>query len=70
MSKQKNEVTVVEGFCDWVQDGPGKWVTDCGDTYFPFIKDFPQPAIPIVNGVKICPWCNREINYIEEYEDE
>lgn len=61
--------TVVEGVCTWTQDGPGKWQTECGNTRFVYIKDFPQPKIRRVNGADICPWCGKVIKYEEEEEE-
>ena len=70
MSKQNNKVTVVKGICTWTQEGAGKCQTECGHTYFPYVKDFPQPKIPEVNGIDICPWCNKEIEYKADEDEE
>ena len=70
MSKQKSKTRVVSGTCEWTADGPGKYLTDCGHAYFPFIREFDQPKIQVVDGVEVCPWCSKEINYIGEDEDE
>ena len=53
--------------CTWITDVDGiNWYTDCGHTYFPYIRDFNQPKI--VDG--ICPWCNKKIEYDESNYDD
>ena len=36
--------------------------TDCGNTYFPYVRDFNQPNI---HDTDLCPWCKRTRIMIE-----
>lgn len=58
--------------CTWTTDIDGiNWYTECGYTYFPYIKSFQQPNI---HDTDLCPWCKKkriedESNYLENQED-
>ena len=58
--------------CTWTTDIDGiNWYTECGHTYFPYIKGFQQPNI---HDTDLCPWCKNkriedESNYLESQED-
>ena len=45
--------------CLWITDVNGiNWYTDCGNTYFPYVKGFNQPDI---TNTDKCPWCGKRI---------
>lgn len=53
--------------CEWNDYGqPGRWDTDCGHVYFPYVESVYQPK---QEDDDVCPWCGRNIEYNEE-EDE
>lgn len=61
------EKTIVGTMCEWCSGSqPGRWDTDCGHTYFPYVSSFPQPEIEDDK----CPWCGRDIDYRDEMEEE
>ena len=44
-------------------NGSVNYDTECGHTYFPYVKTFDQPH-PIEDGEHdICPWCGKKIEY-------
>lgn len=52
--------------CIWRRyDGEYNYHTDCGHTYFTYIKD----ANPKIIANK-CPWCDNEIRRVDYDEDE
>lgn len=62
--------------CRWITDIDGiNWYTECGHTYFPYIRDFDQPDI---DDTDLCPWCKKKrimdesniMDYGEDYDDE
>ena len=55
----------MDDVCNWYLDV--NWYTDCGQTYFRYIKDFPQPNI---SGTDECPWCGKVRNEVEVDEEE
>lgn len=64
MSKRRKKQTRT---CTWICGL--HYDTECGHTYFPFDKWFPQPTIKD----DICPWCGGTIVLEDEdegYEDE
>lgn len=57
----------MDNFCEWITDVDGiNWYTDCGHTYFPYIRSFDQPKIIEDGECDICPWCGKKIEYNEE----
>ena len=61
------EEVTEDGVCNWRRPNGVNWDTDCGHTYFPYVKGFNQPNI--YNTDK-CPWCGKLRNEIEEEEPE
>lgn len=57
----------MDNFCEWINDVDGiNWYTDCGHTYFPYIRGFDQPKRIEDGEYDICPWCGKKIEYNEE----
>ena len=59
-----SENDIEEEFCVWSSgNGSVNYDTECGHTYFPYVKTFDQPH-PIEDGEHdICPWCGKKIEY-------
>ena len=55
-----------EDFCEWSSgNGSVNYDTDCGHTYFPYVKGFDQPKRIEDGEYDICPWCGKRIEYNE-----
>lgn len=56
-----------EEFCVWSSgNGSVNYDTDCGHSYFSYVKTFNQPH-PIEDGeYDICPWCGKRIKCSED----
>ena len=53
-----------KGFCEWVEDEFGSWVTDC-DSVFEIINGTPRE-----NGMFFCCFCGRQIIQMEFTDNE
>lgn len=67
--KEENEFLeddIEDDFCKWSSGNVSvNYDTDCGHTYFPYIRGFDQPKRIEDGEYDICPWCGKKIEYNE-----
>lgn len=68
--KEDNRISengIEEEFCVWSSgNGSVNYDTECGHTYFPYVKTFDQPHPIEDREYDICPWCGKKIEYNDE----
>lgn len=65
--KEDNEILenyIEDDFCEWLSgNGSVNYDTDCGHTYFLYVRGVDQPKRNENGEYDICPWCGKKIEY-------
>ena len=61
----------MDNICEWTTDNNGgRWDTECGNVYFPYVKYPDKPQIKEDGEGELCPWCGKKISYKNEDEED